>query len=243
MTIEFGWMIVIALGAVALGGIVRGLTGFGAAMTIVTSLSAIYDPISAVIILTIIDIPGVILLAPSIYRHTRWNVVLLLFFAALPAIPLGVWLLSVTDEVVMRRVIASSVLFFALLSAAGWELKRTPNLAAKLSIGALSGCLSGAAGLGGPPIVLFFLSRKLPKDALRACALVFLFLSGLVAVVFYYAHGLISIQHLRFLLIGAPIYIFAMWTGARLFKSVSEITFRKIVIALVCAIALVSFLK
>jgi uncharacterized membrane protein YfcA len=243
MTIEFGWMVVIALGAVALAGIVRGLTGFGAAMIIVTSLSAIYDPISAVIILTIIDIPGVIPLAPSIYRHARWNVVLLLFVAALPAIPLGVWLLSVADEVVMRRLIASSVLLFALLSAAGWELKQTPNLAAKLSIGAMSGCLSGAAGLGGPPIILYFLSQKLPKEVLRACALVFLLLSGLVAVVFYYARGLISIQHLEFFLIGAPIYITSMWAGARIFKSVSESTFRKIVIGLVCAIALVSFLK
>lgn len=243
MTIEFGWMMGIALGAVALAGIVRGLTGFGAAMIIVTSLSAIYNPVSAVIILTIIDIPGVIALAPSIYRHTRWNVVLLLFLAALPAIPLGVWLLSVTDAVVMRQLIASFVLFFALLSAAGWELKRPPNLAAKLSIGALSGCMSGAAGLGGPPIILFFLSQNFPKEVLRACALAFLLLSGLVAVVFYYAHGLIGVQHLQFFLIGAPIYIVAMWVGARLFKSVSESAFRKIVIALVCAIALVSFLK
>ncbi len=32
-----------------------------------------------------------------------------------------------------------------------------------------------------------------------------------VTVVFYYARRLISIQHLRFFLIGAPIYIFAMW--------------------------------
>ena len=70
MTIEFGWMIVISLGAVALAGIVRGLTGFGVAMTIVTCLSAIYDPISAVVILTIIKIAGVIPLAPSIYWHT-----------------------------------------------------------------------------------------------------------------------------------------------------------------------------
>ena len=70
MTIEFGWMIVIALGAVALAGVVRDLTGFGAAMIIVTCLSAIYDRVSAVIILTIINNAGVIPLAPSIYWHT-----------------------------------------------------------------------------------------------------------------------------------------------------------------------------
>lgn len=243
MTIEFGWMIGVALGAVALAGMVRGLTGFGAAMIMVTSLSAIYNPVSAVIILTVIDIPGVIPLAPAIYRHTRWKVVLLLFLAALPAIPLGVWLLAITDEVVMRRAIASLVLLFAFLSAVGRDWKRTPTLAVKLSVGALSGCMSGAAGLGGPPIVLFFLSQKFPREALRASALSFLLLSGLVALVFYAARGMIGVQHLQFFLIGAPIYMIAMWAGGRLFKSVSETAFRRIVIALVCAIALASFLK
>ena len=68
--IEFDWLLVAALSCIALAGVTRGIVGFGAGMIIVTSLAIIYDPITGVIMLALLDIPSAIQLGPSIYRHT-----------------------------------------------------------------------------------------------------------------------------------------------------------------------------
>lgn len=240
---EFDWLTGMSLGAVALAGAVRGYSGFGAAMIMVTSLATIYDPVTAVVALALLDAPSTLLFARTLYRHTHWDAVVPIFVAALPTIPIGVWLLAIIDETLMRRSIAVLVLLFVAVSALGWRIKQTPGIATKLSVGLLSGCMTGAAGLGGPPIILYFLTQNYPKQDLRASALTYLLLSSLVALVFYYANDMISRERIYLVLMATPVYAFAMWQGARIFASVSETRFRQSVIIIVAVIALGGLLK
>lgn len=239
----FDWLTGLALCAVALAGVVRGYSGFGAAMIMVTSLATIYDPVTGVVALALLDAPSTLLFAPTLYRHTHWNSVVPIFAAALPTIPAGVWLLAVSDETLMRRSIAVMVLLFAAVSASGWRIRQTPGIATKMAVGLLSGCMTGAAGLGGPPVILYFLTQGFPKQDLRASALTFLLLSSVVALVFYYANNMISGDRMILVLIAAPVYAIAMWQGGRIFQSVSESRFRQSVIVIVVAIALASFFR
>lgn len=241
--IGFDWPTGLAFIAVAMAGVVRGYSGFGAAMIMVTSLATIFDPVTGVVALAMLDSPTSLLFARTLYRYTRWDAVAPIFAAALVTIPVGVWLLSIADQTLMRRSIAVTVLVFAAISAGGWQIKRTPGIAARLTVGLLSGGMTGAAGLGGPPVILYFLAQEFPKQELRASALTFLLLSGIVALVFYFSNDMISRERIDLVLVALPVYAVAMWQGGRIFQFVSETRFRQSVIVIVVAIAFVSFLK
>jgi len=241
--IEFDWLLVAALSCIALAGVTRGIVGFGAGMIIVTSLAIIYDPITGVIMLSLLDIPSAIQLGPSIYRHTRWKVIFILLLSALPSIPLGVWVLNVSEPELMRRLISLFVLAFAILNATGWQIRKTPNLVTHLFVGGLSGFLTGVAALGGPPIILFFLSLRYPKEVFRSSTLTFLILSSFFALIFYFGNDLITLRHFYIFLLATPIYLISMWFGTSIFKRVSERKFRHIAVFIIMIIALVGIFK
>ncbi len=241
--IEFDWLLVAALSCIALAGVTRGIVGFGAGMIIVTSLAIIYDPITGVIMLALLDIPSAVQLGPSIYRHTKWKVIFILLLSALPSIPLGVWVLSVSEPELMRRLISLFVLAFAILNTTGWQIRKTPNMVTNLFVGGLSGFLTGVAALGGPPIILFFLSLRYPKEVFRSSTLTFLILSSFVALIFYFGNDLITLRHFYVFLLATPIYLISMWFGTSIFKRVSERKFRHIAVFIIMIIALVGIFK
>ena len=193
--------------------------------------------------LALLDIPSAIQLGPSIYRHTRWKVISTLFLLALPSIPLGVWVLSISEPELMRRLISLFVLAFALLNATGWRIRTTPNIATNLFVGGLSGFLTGVSALGGPPIILYFLSLRYPKEVFRSSTLTFLILSSFFALIFYFVNDLITLRHLYIFLLATPIYLISMWCGTSIFKRVSERKFRQITIIIIMLIALIGIFK
>ncbi|MEK9725535.1 MAG: hypothetical protein VW405_18935 [Rhodospirillaceae bacterium] len=50
----------ITLFAVVFGGVIRGFAGFGPALVIVPIVALVYDPKTAVVLHTLIEIPGVL---------------------------------------------------------------------------------------------------------------------------------------------------------------------------------------
>ena len=193
--------------------------------------------------LALLDIPSAIQLGPSIYRHTKWKVIFILLLSALPSIPLGVWVLSVSEPELLRRLISLFVLAFAILTATGWQIRKTPNMVTHLFVGGLSGFLTGVAALGGPPIILFFLSLRYPKEVFRSSTLTFLILSSFFALIFYFGNDLITLRHFYIFLLATPIYLISMWFGTSIFKRVSERKFRHIAVFIIMIIALVGIFK
>ena len=83
--------------AAGLAGLVRGFTGFGAAMVYIPIASAVYEPVVAVVTLFIVD---AIIQIPLVYRavhRCRWSEVLPLALGATLTVPVGVYALRVSD--------------------------------------------------------------------------------------------------------------------------------------------------
>jgi hypothetical protein len=143
----------------------------------------------------------------------------------------------------MRRLISLFVLAFAILTATGWQIRKMPNMVTHLFVGGLSGFLTGVAALGGPPIILFFLSLRYPKEVFRSSTLTFLILSSFFALIFYFGNDLITLRHFYIFLLATPIYLISMWFGTSIFKRVSERKFRHIAVFIIMIIALVGIFK
>lgn len=232
------WLWVAA--AAVLAALVRGFTGFGAAMIFVPVASAIYEPKVAVVVLFIVD--GVVTF-PLVFRaihQCRWPDVTCLAVGAALTIPLGVYVLLITDSELLRWLISLSILGLVAVMARGWRYKKRPPLLACVGVGGVSGFAGGIANLYGPPIVLFWLGGQSTAATVRANIIVFFALTAVISGLAYWWNGLFSERTLILSVGLMPFYAAAVWLGARSFPLAPEVLFRRLALALIAIIAVAS---
>ncbi|WP_282021835.1 TSUP family transporter [Ruegeria faecimaris] len=161
--------------AAFLGGVVRGFSGFGTALIFLPIATPFLDPFKALTCLTIMDILGPLPNLRRAWREVdRGDLVRLVGGCAL-ALPLGLWLLTTVDPHVFRYTV--SLLAFLMLAILVFGLRYHGHVSRKmvLGIGGAGGFLGGVAGLPGPAVILFYMSRPLPVAVIRATILLYLF--------------------------------------------------------------------
>jgi uncharacterized membrane protein YfcA len=233
------WQPELALvGATAVvAGFVRGMAGFGAALILTPVFSALYSPLLAVPTLGVADLLIGMPLTIQAWRRCRWREVLPLAIAAMAALPAGTWVLLTMPPVVLRVVMASFVLLTVAVLATGWRYAGTPGMPATLLVGGASGVMSGAIGMGGPPVVVFWLAGQTNAAQARANTIAFFGVASIGTQLMYWINGLLtpSVFLLAALLI--PAYGTGLYVGARAFRVISETTFRIIALTLVAVVA------
>lgn len=224
--VEFDTTLVAAAGFMALGGLLRGFLGFGGSMGAVPGLSILFGPLGAVSIVLLADIGAVLQLLRTAIRQSEKRVVAPLALASVLTTPLGAWLLINIDPADMRRVIALTVLGFVVILMAGWRYQKPPTLPVVIGVGAVGGVLSGSAGMGAPPAVLFLLSGPHGHESVRANIIGYLAIANMTALVTIWLNGALTVDILWRALFLAPPYLIAIWVGGRLFRYASETVFR-----------------
>ena len=240
--IEFDTSLLAAAGFMILGGLLRGFLGFGGSMGAVPGLSLIYGPLEAVSVVLLADIGAVLQLLPIAVRLSEKRVVAPLALAAIVTTPLGAWLLINVDPQDMRRAIAITVLCFAVVLMVGWRYQRPPTLPVVLGIGAVGGVLSGGAGMGAPPAILFLLSGPHGHDAVRANIIGYLAIANMTALATIWLNGALSSEILLRAVVLAPPYLAAIWVGGRMFRFASDALFRYAALAVVTLIGLAALI-
>ena len=233
----------LALTAVLTAAVVRGYSGFGFAMVAVTGMSLVMPPTLAVPAVLILDVAASIQLLPQVWRDVSWVSLRCLFVGSVAAIPLGVFLLSSLPEAPMRAAISILVLATAILLARGFGLKRMPGWGFTLGVGALCGIFNGAAAIGGPPAVLFYLSSPAGVSVSRASMIVYFLGIDLVTLAIAAYRQLVTVQTLY--LAGAcliPLMV-GIALGSRIFERIDEALFRRNVIYLLMALATAGLLR
>lgn len=230
----------IGTGLVAIAGFTRGFSGFGAGLILAPSLSLLFPPqhvIAAVLLLEMTAAGGLI---PEAVHQTKWTEVLTLALSAAVMVPVGAYFLSVLEPSLMRRVIGALILGFVVLLTTGQHYFPKPHISFTSGIGALSGFLTGLAGIGGPPIVLYQLAGENTAATNRANFISFFALTQFVALISYWVSGLLSIDALLLFAHFAPVFLLGLFLGGFCFKRVNESLFRKFVLALLLIAAILA---
>lgn len=225
-------------GIAILAGFVRGFTGFGAGMIFIPAASAIYDPIVAIVLLFLIDTGATLPILPPHFRNCRWREVGPMAFAASLAFPFGLMFLLRVDPVATRWALSLFILFVTAAMATGLRYKGEPKIGQTFAVGTAMGFLSGAIGLGGPLIVLFWLGG--PERAARVRSNIFAFFGAfsVVSAAGYWWSGLLTAPRILGALALLPLYAGAMALGSGLFDRSTDETYRRAALALCAAIAL-----
>ncbi|HWT96994.1 MAG TPA: sulfite exporter TauE/SafE family protein [Terriglobales bacterium] len=235
----FIWIVLTTFGA----ALVRGLTGFGSAMIMIPVLSAFLSPVVAVPILNLVDaVTSLPMLRPAM-KQCRWREVIPLFLGAVVLMPLGVHLLQVVDPVLLRHVMAVLILGMAIVMAFGLRYQGEPNRFVSLAVGAVSGLMSGAIGLSGPPVILFWLGGQANAITARANVIAYFGLMTVALIATMIWNGLFTGQVIALSLVLMPVYALGLALGARGFRFASEHAFRYVALTLIAAVAVISLFK
>lgn len=221
-------------------GFVRGMAGFGAALILTPVFSAFYSPAVAVPTLGVVDFLIGLPLTIQAWRRCDWREVLPLALSSVVMLPLGIWVLANASPVVLRIVMSLFVLLAVAVLAMGWRYTGKPGLPTTLAVGGASGIMSGAIGIGGPPVVVFWLAGQANAALARANTIAFFGVGSIGTQSMYWLNGLLTPTVFVLAALLIPIYGIALYAGARAFSLVSELVFRRIAFTLVAAVAIVT---
>jgi uncharacterized membrane protein YfcA len=149
-------------------------------------------------------------------------------------------LLVRTDPVHIRWAIVVLATAMLALLMSGWRYRGKPRPPLTFGVGAFAGVCSGAAQVGGPAVIAYWLGSTTPAAILRANIILYFAISTAIAIVSYAVGGLLTLTVLKLCLVVAPVYGLGLFIGARLFGVADESVFRRICYALIAIAVLIS---
>jgi uncharacterized membrane protein YfcA len=229
--------------AIFLAAIVRGFSGFGFSLLSITAISLILPVAQIVPSIFLLEIAASINLIPGIWRDIHWRSLRWLMVGYVIGLPVGGYALIHAPEAPAQIVLGIFVIGTAILMLRGFHLEKTPGTAASTATGAASGVLNGAFGIGGPPVVLFYFSTPGAAAIGRASIIFFFLFTDLLGVGYFATQGIVTTQSFIQSLVWLPALLAGVWIGAHGFRKLNQEAFRRWVLVILIALALLGIGK
>lgn len=214
-------------------GLLQGLTGFGFVL-IALPLLGFFIPIKTIIpLVCLLALFISLFLSIQLRQSIKLTHIGALLLATLPGIPLGVYLLK---EVPAEYLAISLGLLMMVFTAYQLFARPTPRELGRLITsvaGFTSGILAGSIGAGGPPVIIYSTLQPWSKDEAKSTMACFFLISGGLVCVTHAFTGLVTQQVLHHLVISFPALIVGIGIGTKLYKHISDNSFRKLAFVLV----------
>ena len=235
--------VLIGIAAVFLAAIVRGFSGFGFSLLAISGLTFIYAPAEVVPTVFLLEIAASLHMLPSIWNEIQWRSLVPLIIGCLLATPIGAYALATVPAAPMQIALSIFVLVSVGVLWSGYTLKSTPGFTAATGVGAAAGLFNGAFGIGGPPVIVFYFSSPAGVAVGRASLVAYFLATDSIGLANLSAHGLLTREACIKAALFLPALIVGVWLGARGFRSVNEMAFRKIVLITMAVLAVIGGAK
>ncbi|WP_434772325.1 sulfite exporter TauE/SafE family protein [Pseudomonas entomophila] len=226
-----------ALGCIFMAAMARGFSGFGFTLLTVMSLSYVLPLSTVVPAMVVLEIAAGLHLIGSIWGNVHWNSIRVLVVSSILFTPLGAVLLAAIPSGHVKILLAVLTSACCLILITGYKLKRMPSFLQTAATGAGAGVLNGSLGLGGPPVIVFFLGSPLALEAGRASIIAAFLAMDVAALPAFWALDLLTRESLLLGLMSLPVLASGVWVGARFARRVDEVIARKLIIGLLLVLA------
>lgn len=234
---------VYAFFCVLLAAVVRGFSGFAFAFIVVISLSFALPPATIIPAVFLLEVVAGVHLLPSIWRSVHWPSIRVMAVCAAVFTPVGVYVLTRVPAEPMKLALAAFGVVAALVLMSGYQLKRMPTRSETAGTGAAAGLLNGAFGIGGPPIIVFFLGSPLALEAGRASIVVSFLIMDVAALFSLFAFDLYTSESFMLSVLTLPALVVGVYIGSRLVGRLKESTARQAVLTILLAMSVATGIK
>lgn len=167
----------------------------------------------------------------------RWDrrLILLLLPGAIVGVTVGTYLITQAPTKTLQILIGVIVMIFVayklvenrVLEAIHYEGKDWHSLIA----GVVTGFSSSLAHIGGPPVSIYLLMRRVSSDVFLGTMVLFFFILNWIKVPYYVAADLFRWDLMLKIVVVLPAVPLGVWFGRWLTSRVKQETFEKIIIA------------
>ncbi|OLN30786.1 sulfite exporter TauE/SafE family protein [Desulfosporosinus metallidurans] len=220
------WVGIIAF----LGSMLQTSTGFGFAI-VCMALWPFFIPFKVAAAVEVFSaFLMVIYISIKLRKHINLKMLIFPTISSFITGTLGVFLLVSSGDAILRRALGGVLflmsLYFFLFSE---RIKIKPTPAKGLLAGAISGILNGLFNVGGPPMVVYFLSSTDDKLEYNATIQFYFSLSSISVLGMHLAMGNFSLDIAKFSLAATGGLVLGIFAGMYLFKKFSINTIKKAV--------------
>ncbi|MEI8062734.1 MAG: sulfite exporter TauE/SafE family protein [Verrucomicrobiota bacterium] len=216
------WPLILAVLIVCLAGFIHGLGGFGfglVAMALLPMLMRLHEAVAVVVLLTVIVVCVTFI---KMHAHYSWRQGLWFVVGSCVGTPLGVLFLVKMDETFLRHFLGGVMVLLAFNELIIFRKKVPIQSALAFPIGVVSGGLSGAFNMGGPPAIAFAYAQPWSKEQVMALLQVVFGASIVVRLAMLGSTGLLAAQPLKIGIWSIVPMLFAMALGRRCFARISR---------------------
>ena len=210
-----------------LAGFTQGLSGFGSILLALPLLTIFLDIKTVIPLAALHGLLTTVILLIELRKHLDWQKILPLFVGSIPGIPIGVFFLknmnTDTIQLTMGLILVSYALFSLFYQPVIWEMK----MAGVSLVGFFAGCLGGALGAAGPPVIVYTSLQPWTKDKIKATLQGFYVASGLIVVLLHALNGLTTVPVLWYFLISMPALVLGTYFGSFFYGRISEKTYKR----------------
>jgi uncharacterized membrane protein YfcA len=225
---------------VTLGGLMRGITGFGGTMLMAPPLSLLIGPVPTVVTALTRETAAAVVVFPDAWPKINKPMLVYLILPACFCVPIGGYLLITLDPWLARKLIATMVVAFSIVLLAGWRYGGAPRPLTSAVLGAIVGILLGATSVGAPPVSLYLLSGPDPQAVTRANLTVFVTAISAIGLVMLVMMGAATTVVMFSALLFCIPYLAGTWVGGTLFGKLGERIAREVALLFMLAMGLVS---
>lgn len=211
-------------------GLIQAVTGFGAGIFMMIFFPMLFPVLNASALSSSISL---FVSGPQALRYRKyaqWKVTIL---------PTAVYILVSTVSIVLVPYLPTEFLkklfgvFMVLLSiyflTVSGKLKVEANALSGTICGVLSGLLGGLFGIGGPPMVIYFLAALEKKEEYIGTIQLFFFVTGLYTCIVRVIKGIYVWELVPYTLLGVCGILIGQHIGAKIMDRLDAATMKKLV--------------
>ncbi len=219
--------------------IVRGVSGFGSSMIGIGALSIVLPPAQVVPAFLAVELLTTVNLVPSIWRQIDWRSLRWVVLGCALTTPIGLTVLATLDPNPMRLAVSGCLLAIALAMLSGWAQRlapaQRPGAAGALAVGGAAGLLNGAAGIGGPPAIVFYFATTGTAVG-RASLIAFFLFTDLYALTWAGGTGMLGGLGWKLVAVALPFSLLGIWIGQRIYLRLDEARLRRLIWCVLAAL-------
>lgn len=226
----------VALGAAA-AGFVQGLSGFAFGLVALSFWAWVIDPKLAAALAVTGAFTGQVIAALSVRRGFDIRSLAPFLAGGLAGVPLGILLLPHLDVALFKGLLGLLLVVWcpAMLLSKGLPRITLGGRLADAFVGMSGGVLSGLGGFSGTVPTLWCTLRGYERDLQRAIIQNFNLAMLGVTLTIYILSGVLTRETMPLLAIVLPSMLIPTFIGTRVYIGISEVGFRRIVLALLTA--------